>query len=106
MADIVPHALAGDAPLFGNLGEGEILIVVEAEAFTLLIGQQVAVEVQEHALHESSVVHSDCLPVKQFYLSEYSTVKSKCQAFYSDRAAETKTPRSLRKKLKYTQFML
>ena len=38
MTDIVPHTLAGNPALFCNFGEGEILVIIEAETFPLLVG--------------------------------------------------------------------
>ena len=46
--DDVPDALAGDARVLRDLGEGEVVVVVEVEELLLPVGEELAVEIEEH----------------------------------------------------------
>ena len=80
-ADVVPHALAGNAKLIGNLRQGQILVVMQIEALSLLVRQQLPVEIQQHALGPSAF-HGARLPVKYRSLTEYTRSFCFCQVFF------------------------
>ena len=65
-ADIIPHALAGDAKLFGNFGKRKILIIMQIIALALLFREKLPVK--------SSSILRISLPS--------STGAPSCQVFY------------------------
>ena len=46
--DHVPDALTGDAGVFRDLSQGQVLVVVEVEEFLLPLGEEFAVKIEEH----------------------------------------------------------
>ena len=52
MLDGVPHTLAGNAEILGNLGKGKILVIIFGKDGTLLFGKGRAVEVQQHRIRQ------------------------------------------------------
>ena len=57
--DHIPDALAGDAVVLRDLGQGEILIVVEVVELLLAVGEHVAVEIIEQG-HAVCLVFHRC----------------------------------------------
>lgn len=55
--DRVPHALTGDPGVLSDLGEGKILIIIEIEQLALLVGEHIAVEVEQEAHFKRFVFH-------------------------------------------------
>ena len=58
MFDGIPDALAGDAEIFGNLGEGKILVVIFGENAALTFGEHRAVMVQQDGKFQ--ILHCLC----------------------------------------------
>ena len=56
-ADIVPYPLTGYAALFGDLGQGQVFIIMEIHAQPLSFSQKLAVKIQQHGLSQSAVAH-------------------------------------------------
>ena len=50
----IPHALAGDAVVFRDFGQGQVLVIVEVVELLLAVRQQIAVKIIEHG-------HAVCL---------------------------------------------
>ena len=57
--DDVAHALAGDAVVLGDLGEGQVLVVVKLVKFLLPLGEEFAVEVKEHRHAKGLIFHGE-----------------------------------------------
>ena len=63
-------------------GEGKILVEIQLTGLTLLVCQQLPVEVQQQALHHSVLSHVAAPPVKQISFAEYNRFSSRCQGFF------------------------
>ena len=57
--DDVPDALTGDPLVFGNLRQGEILIIIEIEELFLTVSQEFAVEIKEHCHAIGLIFHAE-----------------------------------------------
>ena len=55
--DDVPDALAADTAVFSDLGEAEVLIVVEVKKFPLSLGQKLPVKIEQHSHAVGLVFH-------------------------------------------------
>ena len=55
--DHVPDALAGDAVILRDLGQGQILVIVQVEEFLLPRGQDLAVKIEQHRHAIGLVLH-------------------------------------------------
>ena len=73
--DHVPHALPGDAAVFGNLRQRQVLVVVEVKQLALPFGEDVTVKIEQHGHAVGLVFHgcSSFCKVIRLYNSEYLT---------------------------------
>ena len=55
--DDITDALAGDAVIFGDLGQREVLVVIEVVEFLLPVCEQIAVKVEEQGHTVSLILH-------------------------------------------------
>ena len=78
-ADDIPHALTGNAALLGDLGQGQIFIIMEVKILTLLFREQLAVKIKQHRTHHSAVFHGVRLPVNEIYFTDYTLRHPACQ---------------------------
>ena len=62
--DDVPDALPGDALIFGNLRQGEVLIIIEIEKLLLSLCQEFSIEIKEHRHPISLIFHAELLSCK------------------------------------------
>ena len=62
--DHIPDALTGNAFVFGNLRQGEVLIVIEIKELLLTVSQEFAVEIKEHRHPISLIFHVELLSCK------------------------------------------
>jgi len=73
--DHVPHALAGDAVILGNFGQGEVFIIIEVEKLLLPLGQELPVEVVEHRHPVGLILHKEA-PFRRVKPSRFTTLLS------------------------------
>ena len=57
--DIVAHTLPGDAFLFGDLGQGKVVVVIQVDDLALFIGQHRPVMVQKDGYVQIFLCHFD-----------------------------------------------
>ena len=59
--DDVPDALPGDARVFRDLRQRQILVIVEVEKFLLPVGQEFSVKIEEHS-HTVRLIFQEIAP--------------------------------------------
>ena len=59
--DHIPDALPGDARVFRDLRQGQVLIIVEVEKFLLPVGQEFPVKIEEHG-HAVCLIFQEIAP--------------------------------------------
>ena len=55
--DHVPDALAADAVVLGDLGQAQVLVVVEVEKFLLALGEEFSVKIKQHSHAVGLIFH-------------------------------------------------
>ena len=62
--DHIAHALTGDAVVLGDLGQRQVLVIVEIVEFLLAVGEKLSIKVEEHRHAKGLVFHGKFLLVQ------------------------------------------